>query len=256
MKNLPNRAVAALATLALVVVALVGPAAAVGGTLLDPCVPNPDACAILTVTVTGNGDGSITSGDGFIDCRRANGSTTGTCTHSYDLSGPDPVGYSVQLNPLPGSGVCTGSMTVCSPVGGAQGGLFQPGDRISQSAEFRLLAAPTATPGPTKTPKPTAKPTAKPTPTAVMTAVPATAAPTEAPASEAAPSDATPMPSSSEPTVGVSPLGTTPPLAPAVATDSGPSAAVLVFGALLIGVVAFAGGYATARRRTSGSGAL
>ena len=75
----PGRVAVAIVSLALLAGIGLGsgvrPAAA-GGTTV-----------VVTITLSGNGQGSLRTEDGFINCVRSGGSTSGSCKHTYDLSG-------------------------------------------------------------------------------------------------------------------------------------------------------------------------
>ncbi len=79
-----------------------------------------DAAPTLTITRSGGGGGTVTSNDGFINCVVADGSTFGTCSHTY--GGDNPV---VILTAIPDAsssfdgwtgGTCAGTGT-CTPSG-------------------------------------------------------------------------------------------------------------------------------------------
>jgi hypothetical protein len=217
----------------------------------DPCDVTPASCATVTAIVTGNGEGSITSIDGFITCQRSGGTTTGSCFHRYDVSG-GPVPFGVEYLPASGSVICTGPDS-CSPVGAGQGELLDPGDVRTYQAEFRLLATPVPTVAPSATARPTPRPTRKPIPTHS----PVQASPTEALPSDDAtdsppvePTETAPPPAQSS--SSASPLGSPTSTDPVASTDVAPSIVVALLGALLIAALAFAAGYATALRRQRG----
>jgi len=60
---------------------------------VEPCADVANHCAKISMTLSGNGQGWYRTDDGFINCVRSGGSTSGSCTHTYDLSGgPIPWG--------------------------------------------------------------------------------------------------------------------------------------------------------------------
>jgi len=129
----PVRFVGAVAALALVMIlGLTGAGrVAAGGTSLT-----------ITVTLSGNGNGYYNA-DGGIHCVRSGGITSGTCSHTYDLSaGPLEWGdaYSSELD----SCYVQGASCINGGTGGA--GYLEPGSADQHvSIEFRLLDPVTVT---------------------------------------------------------------------------------------------------------------
>lgn len=103
----------------------VGPAAA-GGTSV-----------VISVTLSGNGQGYLRTDDGFINCVRSGGSTSGSCKHTYDLSG-GPVEFGYVYSPESTSCVVQGDS--CFTGGAGPAGFLNPGDPDQAlGVTFRLL---------------------------------------------------------------------------------------------------------------------
>jgi hypothetical protein len=103
---------------------------------------SPSPPATINITLTGDGTGRVTTADGFIDCRRADAVTTGTCSHSYSTTN-GPVAYSITDTPQANSLTC--SISTCSTVGGVQGGVLNGGNYVGYYREFRLQDGRTVT---------------------------------------------------------------------------------------------------------------
>jgi hypothetical protein len=124
-------------TLAIGLVELGLPGAAVG---LNVCGEVP-VCATLTVTLSGNGTGSIQSTDstnlpdGLINCRTSGGIVFGTCSHTYDVGfAPATLTISYLVTAAPGSWICSAPPPSCQIATGTQGGsvVLPTTDTVSQ----------------------------------------------------------------------------------------------------------------------------
>ena len=82
-------------TFAAIAVALIGMSFLIVGvapSVADGASPSPDpclaarTCAFADITLLGSGSGSLASSGGTIDCVRADGTTTGTCSRYYDTT--------------------------------------------------------------------------------------------------------------------------------------------------------------------------
>ena len=104
-----------------------GPAAA-GGTTV-----------VVSVTLSGNGQGYLRSDDGHINCVRSGGSTSGSCKHTYDVSS-GPVYFATVYASEATS--CYVSGDSCETGGLGSAGFLSPGDPDSNiGITFRLLDA-------------------------------------------------------------------------------------------------------------------
>ena len=124
-------AIASFALLAAVGLGTSGPAAAGGTTVM------------ITVTLSGNGQGYLRTDDGLINCVRSGGSTSGSCKHTYDLTGgPIPYGYVY----APESTSCFVQGDSCIQGGLGPAGYLSPGDPDqSLAVTFQLLEPVTIT---------------------------------------------------------------------------------------------------------------
>lgn len=125
----PGRAGFAIVSFALLVGVAFGagarPAAA-GGTSL-----------VFSVTLSGNGQGYYRTEDGFINCVRSGGITSGSCKHTYDLSGGAVYYAAVYASE---SGSCLVSGDSCAPGGLGDASFLYPGDPDSNvGITFRLV---------------------------------------------------------------------------------------------------------------------
>lgn len=92
---------------------------------------------VITVTLSGNGQGYLRTDDGHINCVRSGGSTSGSCKHTYDLSA-GPVEFGYVYAPEATSCIVQGDSCVTGGLGPA--GFLNPGDPDQAiGVTFRLL---------------------------------------------------------------------------------------------------------------------
>jgi hypothetical protein len=98
---------------------------------------------VVTVTLSGNGQGYLRTDDGHINCVRSGGISSGTCKYTYDLSG-GPVDFSYVYASELNSCYVTGDSCVTGGTGPA--GILAPGSPDQAiGVTFRLLEPVTIT---------------------------------------------------------------------------------------------------------------
>jgi hypothetical protein len=136
-----RRAAPTIAALVMVTIAL-GATASIGGPrparagTVDTCTATPENCSSITVTLTGNGQGYYRTDDGFVNCVRSGGITSGSCSHTYDLSG-GAISFGVVY--AAESTSCLVQGATCETVGSGWAAILGPGQALTGSVEFRLL---------------------------------------------------------------------------------------------------------------------
>ena len=104
---------------------------------VDACTPQVWTwCSTLSFAMTGPASGSIETTDGHISCSRANGATTGTCSHQYFVGPPGTViqvGWAYEAPP--GVRMCEDPET-CSSGSGTVTRNFYPNDDEAYTYSF------------------------------------------------------------------------------------------------------------------------